>query len=150
MRPLKTGVDLFDLVHQLATESRLVWRVDHETTWVDRGLATASWWDEFLILPGVYPIEWTNISWSTWNPDPAVKTPGMIANTGPYYANATANVILTRSYRTNRLLCHETAEETEPNRRGERPFNTYAYEIPRYLREGRGFAGAGRIIEVER
>lgn len=82
----------------------LVVEVAESFEYVDSDLPTASWYDTYEIRPGVYPVEWVNINGTRWNPDPAAKTPGYLANTGPYYAKVTYSAIHRKSYRESRLL----------------------------------------------
>lgn len=85
---------------------------DEPTTYVDRSLATASWWDKYEIQPGTYPLEWTR-NGKPWNADPEAITPGFIANVGPQEATAYLQARLVESYREARLLHHVTADQQE-------------------------------------
>lgn len=96
---------------------------------IDRTLATASWYDRMTVKPGRYPVRLTNIDYRRWNADRAAKTPGFIANTGPYYALVTVDVTVTEEFRVNRLLNHESAETTRPHRDCVHTFSTYAYNL---------------------
>lgn len=100
-------------------------------TYVDRSLPTASWWDKYTIEPGTYPIEYVNIDYRPWNPDPDVCTPGFIANTGPYYAIARVKARRIESYRENRLLHLTQAEHTQHDTEATVTVCLYAYEIER-------------------
>lgn len=128
---------------------------DAPTRYVDRNLATASWFDVYEIQPGMYPLEWVNLGGVPWNADPEAKTPGFIANTGPYYAQATLNVRLVRTYRVNRLF---TASSVEDTATPDAPITTikrdvYAYQVPGCPKGQHGrplteFLG-GRVVDIE-
>jgi hypothetical protein len=105
---------------------------DEPTSWTDRNLETASWWDRYEIQPGAYPFEWVNINGTPWNPDPQVKTNGYLANTGPYYAQVSVQAQLVESYRVNRLFTASSADHQQVT---DGPIVTlsrsvYAYQIP--------------------
>lgn len=103
---------------------------DEPVEYVDRNLATASWWDKYQIQPGTYPFRWVNINGSTWNPDPEVHTPGFIANVGPYYAHVVLEVRLVESYRENRLLREVTSERRTHDEATTITRSLYAYQVP--------------------
>ena len=146
---MSTTPDIHSFGHKASLAARrLVWRVTEPFTWHDRGLATASWWDEYEILPGDYPLEWVNLSYRPWNPDPSVPTSGYVANVGPYYAGAKADVVQTVSYRESRILSEVRPTTERPNSKGTRSFHCYAYDVQRRLDEGLGFAGGGEIVDL--
>lgn len=127
---------------------------DVPTEYIDRSLATASWWDQYEILPGAYAFEWTNIDGTPWNADPEVRTNGFIANIGPYYGSVTLEARLLESYRESRLLSEVRAQHdvhAEPkvvtiSRR------LYAYQLPGAPRRHGvptvRFMG-GRVVSIE-
>lgn len=103
--------------------------IDKPYEYVDTSLPTASWWDRYTVQPGTYDVRLTNISGTTWNPDPDVVTPGFIANTGPYYAEVEFDVVLEETHRVNRLLQHSTAHTEERHERTTIRRNIYAYQL---------------------
>jgi hypothetical protein len=102
------------------------------TDWTDRSLATASWWDQYTLLPGSYPFEWINLSGTPWNPDPDVHTSGFIANTGPYYGRVRIDALLTAEYREARLLQHMSSELKQHHMPKQTVLSqtVYAYQLP--------------------
>jgi hypothetical protein len=127
---------------------------DEPTSWTDRSLPTASWWDRYEIQPGAYAFEWVNINGRPWNADPEAKTSGYLANIGPYYAQVTVQAQLAETYRVNRLF-HATSAEHENVL--DAPITTlsrsvYAYQIPGCPKGERGrglehFLG-GRVVDL--
>lgn len=79
----------------------------------DASLQTASWYDEYTLRAGTYPLELVNIDYTPWNPDPLVRTNGYIRNIGPYYARARIEAVQTHEYRESRLLQHVSATHTD-------------------------------------
>lgn len=73
--------------------------------WTDRTLATASWWDRYLVPAGEYDVRYITSNFAPWKP-------GMRYDPVPYYADATFNAILVESYRESRLF-----SEVRPDRR---------------------------------
>jgi hypothetical protein len=92
--------------------------VTEPTEHVDRTLATASWWDRYMIQPGTYAVEFVSIG---WHPCPAGQR--------PYYALVRLDARLTESYRVNRLLHHTSAQTEHPDRATTLTLSTYAYEV---------------------
>ena len=87
--------------------------------YVDRNLATASWWDRYELDPGEYPVEYTGIDWKPLRPGQR-----------PYYAVIRGiRATLTDSYRVNRLFTASSAEQTRPDRQTTISLNTYAYRV---------------------
>jgi len=128
---------------------------DEPTEYVDRTLATASWWDKYEIQPGVYPLEWVDIDYRPWNPNPEARSPGFIANVGPYYALVVLKARLLEEYRVNRLF---TASSVDHKLHDESPVVTltrsvYAYQVPgcpkgQHGRPLTSYLG-GRVVDVE-
>lgn len=127
---------------------------DEPTSWTDRSLPTASWWDRYEIQPGAYAFEWVNINGSAWNADPEAITNGYIANIGPYYAKVTVDARLVETYRVNRLLGELRADqrtvESAPTYLLSK--SVYAYQIPGCPKGERGrgletFLG-GRVVDL--
>lgn len=83
---------------------------DEPTTFVDRSLPTASWWDKYEVQPGAYAFEWVTANGYPWNPDPEAITGGFIANVGPQWARVTVRARLVEEYRVNRLLSESRAD----------------------------------------
>lgn len=69
---------------------------DEPTEYVDRNLATASWWDRYLIQPGTYRVEW-EISYGYTRP--VIQ-----------YGRARVDAVLVESYRENRLFTAVSAD----------------------------------------
>lgn len=92
--------------------------VAEPTEYVDRTLATASWWDRYIIQPGTYAVEFVTID---YRPCPA--------GTRPYYALVVFDTRLVEEYRVNRLLQHAKAQTTYPDVNTTLPRSTYAYEV---------------------
>ena len=126
---------------------------DEPTSYTDRSLPTASWWDRYLIQPGAYAFEWVNINATPWNADPEAITNGYIANIGPYYAKVTVDAQLVMEYRVARLL----GESRGATKTVDAPVTTisrsvYAYQIPGCPKGERGtglqrFLG-GRVVTL--
>ncbi|ABS06146.1 hypothetical protein [Kineococcus radiotolerans] len=70
------------------------------TEYVDRTLATASWWDKYTILPGTYEVEVVTIN---GHPVPADSPRA-------YYVRARIDAVLTETYRVNRVFTASSAE----------------------------------------
>lgn len=104
---------------------------DAPTEYVDRGLATASWWDKYEILSGTYLFEWVDLDYRPWNADPERVTPGFIANIGPYYAQVTLWARLLEEYRVNQLLTASSAAHRvhEDPREVTLTRSVYAYQM---------------------
>lgn len=106
--------------------------IEAPTEYRDQNYETASWFDEFVLEPGVYPFEWVNINHTPWNADDTVATPGYVGNVGPYYAKVKVAAILTREYRVSRLFTASsvTDERFHHGPRRELTRSVYAYQIP--------------------
>lgn len=87
------------------------------TEYVDRNLATASWWDRYDIFPGEYVVEPVTIG----------GNPTSVENA--YYGRVELNVVLRESYRVARLLHHSTAQHTEHEDVTTIRLTTYWYSI---------------------
>ncbi len=111
------------------------WIDEEPTEYVDRTLATASWYDTYTVLPGRYPVEWVTINHAVTGPADA------------YYARFVADVILEKSYRENRLLSEVRASEETPGTRETKSFTVYAYEVTG--RHGRRLESIERIGRIE-
>lgn len=86
----------------------LVVTVDEPTTFIDRSLPTASWWDEYEIQPGTYYVEFTNIDGTRYVPGKVQS--GFVRPIAAYYAVVRYDAVLVRSYREARLLGEVRAE----------------------------------------
>lgn len=95
----------------------LVLRVPEETEYIDRSLPTASWYDKYLLQPGDYPVEFTDID----------HRPVDVSKAKPYYVLARVDAIQTEEYREARLLHHVQAETREMSLRTTVLAWTYAY-----------------------
>ncbi len=109
-----------------------VLRIDEPYDYTDRTLATASWWDRYIIQPGTYPITW----WTTQFEVPGDTLDHAAAYAKerhswayPGYAQATVDAVLVESYRESRLLSATSAKREEPNRRTTKTWRPYSYEI---------------------
>lgn len=105
---------------------------DEPTEYVDRTLATASWWDKYVIEPGTYAFEWVTMNHTPWNPDPNVHSAGFIANIGPYYGQVRVLAHLTESYRVSRLFSESRAHLEKPENPGTVRLSrtVYAFQLP--------------------
>ncbi len=92
--------------------------VPEQGEYTDRTLATASWWDRYIIHPGTYPLEYVSIGYHPVNPD----------SRHAYYARARVKATLIQSYRENRLLHHVRADMREKREDTEVQVVIYAYE----------------------
>lgn len=87
-------------------------------TYVDRNLATASWWDKHELIPGVYPMWLTDVNYNA--------TP---YSTNPYYVTVSVPTIVVEEYRVNRIFQHERACTDTPNRPGKAYVTMYGYNL---------------------
>jgi hypothetical protein len=94
-----------------------------------RRMETACNYRSYTITPGCYPVEPVNLDGSKWNSDPAVRTPGYIANTGPYYAVVTVDATCTHVHVENRLLDASSVQDTYPNKPDTVSESVYAYLV---------------------
>lgn len=96
----------------------------------DRIWETASNYTRYVLLPGTYPVRFTNLDWTEWNPDPAVVTPGFTANIGPYYAVIEVDATKEHSYWVDRVFQYESAH-TEDHRHERVTFKLdwYAFQV---------------------
>lgn len=109
---------------------------DRPTTYVDRDLPTASWWDEYEIQPGIYPLVYTTIDGS-----PQTHPIGDVTKVRPYYVWVLLDAIKRASHRENRLftaVTHDTRHDLQEPTVLMR--SCYAYRIsdrPESLFDGR-------------
>lgn len=95
---------------------KLVVPADFE--YVDRTLATASWYDVYTIKAGEYPVTFTN-----------VRGHAVESIDEAYYARWEASAILTEEYRVNRLFTASSTHTTTPNTETTVSGHQYAYEV---------------------
>lgn len=114
--------------------------IQNPTEYVDRTLATASWWDKYLLQPGRYPFLLTNLDWQPWQP--GYVAPGYTGPTGPYYAVAKVDALLIETYREARLLSEVRAERKAVSENATVTVRLYAYE----LNTRKSWGGIGRIV----
>ena len=103
------------------TEFELV--IDEDFEYVDRALATASWWDRYLLRAGRYPIEYLTVNYHV----PWQAAPHM--NGSAYWGVAKVKGILVETYRVNRLLTASSSETRHPNTETTKHFQWYEYQI---------------------
>lgn len=90
------------------------------TEYVDRTLATASWWDKYTILPGTYEVEVVTIN---GHPVPADSP-------NAYYVRARVDAVLTETYRVNRVFTASSAEHRpDLTERTTVTWSTYSYNL---------------------
>lgn len=87
--------------------------------YVDRSLPTASWFDEYDLEAGEYPIEYVDLEGRPV--DPTVRR--------PYYARVKVPAILRRSYRVNRLFTASSVQDEYPDTPATVTLSCYAYEV---------------------
>lgn len=123
-----------------------VWQVDRPAVWVDRTLATASWWDEYVILPGTYPVRGSGLGGGTAGD----------FTEDSYYAVVEVDVVRTREYRVNRLFQHSTADLRIVNAMSHQRFDLYGYQITgkhgspaETFAVGEDREAIGRIVKIE-
>ena len=97
---------------------KLVVPADFE--YVDRTLATASWYDVYTIKAGEYPVTFTDIK---GHPVHTIEE--------AYYAKWEASAILTEEYRVNRLFAASSAHTSTPNKETTVRGRMYSYEVLR-------------------
>ena len=126
-------------------------KIDVPYRHVDRTLATASWWDAYLIQPGVYPIVWKarGMNFSMFEvPGDTLADAKAYAKqhyswTWPDYGEATVQAVLVESYRESRLLSAVTSKTEQHDRQTTLTWRPYAYDVkpgvPAY---------GGQVIEV--
>lgn len=95
---------------------KLVVPADFE--YVDRSLATASWYDVYTIKAGEYPITLTDVNYRP------VKD-----SERPYYGTWKLDAILTEEYRVNRLFTASSAHTTNPEQETQVHGSCYGYEL---------------------
>lgn len=103
-------------------------RFDEPTEYVDRNLATASWWDRYIIQPGTYAFEWQR-NGRPWNADMDKPSPGFIANVGPEDGVVTLDAVLVEQYRVNRVFTASSAVHTHLKRSTTISRRVYAYQL---------------------
>lgn len=86
-------------------------------TYVDRSLPTASWWDEYELIAGEYPVRWTTVTHHEVTQD----------HPQAYYAVITVPAILTKTYRVNRVFTASSSETREPHLETTVTFTNYVY-----------------------
>lgn len=105
--------------------------------YLDRGLATASWWNSYTIRPGFYLIGFENSQ--------GLPLPGnTLADAHDYcdklraeqqlywwpqYGRATLRAVLNRSYRENRVLWEARSQTDSPGKPGTVLWHPYGYEV---------------------
>jgi hypothetical protein len=104
--------------------------IPEATEYVDRNLATASWYDRYLIDKGMYEILPVTLD----------HRPTTIE--GAYWWKVTFDATLIYSYRVNRVFTASSASHEYPNRRGFVHQQRYAY-TPLLLSQS--FNGLGLI-----
>ena len=101
--------------------------------YVDRTLATASWWDRYELTPGMCPLIPTNIGGIPCKPGEK-----------PYYYIGEIDAILRESYRVNRLFHESSTETTFPDFAKTVYVRLYAHEVT----DGRVLASYGTYTRV--
>lgn len=152
-----------ELIAQLRTAYRagrgepgpLALRIPEAYEYVDRTLATASWWDRYTIHPGLYLISFYTSSWAKLpgntladaadhcdelrrHPDPAKRN-----WLWPNYGMATLTATLEESYRVNRLFTASSSETTYPGGESQVRWTPYAYNVQIGMR-----AYGGEVVEL--
>ncbi len=87
--------------------------------YVDRSLATASWWDRHELVAGEYPVWWTTITGRDVHP----------GHTDVYYGLVAVETRLVECYRENRLLGAVRSQTEQPGTRAVVSFRPYRYEV---------------------
>lgn len=77
----------------------LTFTIKEPTEYIDRTLATASWWDRYMLQPGTYRIEWQIAYGYT---TPIIE-----------YGRVRVDAVLVESYRENRLFTAVSADHRE-------------------------------------
>ena len=97
--------------------------VDEGSIYVDRNLATASWWEKYRLVGGTYPVEYVTID----------HRPVNVAEGGrPYYAIVRVPAVMIESYYVSRLFNASSAHhETGLEKESVRIFEVYAYNVIR-------------------
>jgi hypothetical protein len=101
--------------------------------YVDRTLATASWWDRYELTPGIYPFIPTRIDGTPCGPDET-----------PYYFMTEINAILRESYRVNRLFTESSSQTAFPDTATVVRPRLYAHEVT----DGRVLSNYGTYTHV--
>lgn len=86
--------------------------------YVDRNLATASWYDVYTIKAGEIPVIFTDIRGNVVEREEDV-----------YYATWKAPAVLTEEYRVSRLFTASSASTTHPNTETVVRGRMYSYEV---------------------
>lgn len=93
--------------------------IEEPTEYVDNTLQTASWWDKYMLQPGVYPFEFTLIDGRP------------VPNGGrPYYGKVRVEATLIEEYRVARLFAASSASTTTLNKVTTVTRGVYAYQLP--------------------
>jgi hypothetical protein len=92
--------------------------VPEQGEWTDRTLATASWWDKYVIHPGTYPLEFVTIDYRP-----------VREGQRPYYAQARVSATLVERYRVNRLLTASSAHHEDTHEDTHVIVTLYAYQV---------------------
>lgn len=84
--------------------------ITEPTEYVDRSLATASWWDRYTLLPGTYRVVWE------------ISSPAHVQ-----YGRVLVDAILEETYRVNRVFTASSSETTEPKSKAIVPLGGYPW-----------------------
>jgi hypothetical protein len=107
----------------------------HEAVeYVDRELATASWWDRYILAAGQYPIRFTTVGLG-------VVPDGQL----PYYAVANIDAVLVEMDRVSRLFTASIASTRTATVPRKVRFCQYAHLVKPGLKV---YDGAGEVIEL--
>ncbi len=87
--------------------------------YVDRGLATASWWDRYELAPGEYPVWWSAI-------DGRQVPPGDL---DLYYGQVSVLAVLAETYRENRIFSEVRAVTERPGTLSVVTLRPYAFQV---------------------
>lgn len=93
-----------------------------EGEYVDRTLATASWYDRYQLVPGEYSAELTTI-------DDVPTTLDAPFHRRPYYVRAWVDAVKLESYRVNRLFSASSAHTEAMHTPTRVLVRVYAYQV---------------------
>jgi hypothetical protein len=119
------------------TDLQFFARTNPEQVYTDRTLATASWWDKYILDEGEFPFEFVT---SDGHPIPEGENPRF------HYAVAKIPATLIESYRVSQLLQYSTAEHKKDQAvRHTLYLRLYGYEMTPEIQDRKYFDGAVTI-----
>lgn len=94
-------------------------RVPEPIEYVDRTLATASWWDRYELIPGDYPVTYTTIDGRIVAAD----------DRQAYYATARIDAYLVETYRENRVFTEVHGHQTSTREKATVYARLYTFNV---------------------